>query len=111
MIDHQLAAGRCSSSVVIPIIVVVAIQFKQRIIVEYRKVRKINSQITGAYNETITGVRVIKALGREQENLHEFGELTGSMYRAGYRAAWLSALFLPTVQLISAFAVGVDHLV
>ncbi len=64
-------------------------------------------KITGAYNETITGVRVVKALGREEENLHEFQGLTSDMYRAGYRAAWLSALFLPTVQLISALAVGV----
>lgn len=103
MINAPLAA---IVSVVIPIIVVVAIQFKQRIIVEYRNVRRVNSQITGAYNETITGVRVIKALGREQENLHDFGKLSGNMYKAGYRAAWLSALFLPTVQLISAVAVG-----
>ena len=28
------------------------------------------------------------------------------MFRASYRAAWLSALFLPTVQIISAFALG-----
>jgi ATP-binding cassette subfamily B protein len=28
------------------------------------------------------------------------------MYNAGYRAAWLSALFLPSVQIISSFAVG-----
>lgn len=28
------------------------------------------------------------------------------MYRASYRAAWLSALFLPVVQLISAFGLG-----
>jgi ATP-binding cassette subfamily B protein len=74
--------------------------------VEYRKVRKINSRITGAYNENITGVRVVKALGREEENLREFGQLSGEMYRASYRAAWLSALFLPAVQLISAAAVG-----
>ncbi len=94
-------------SAVIPIIVIVAIQFKKKIIVEYRAVRKINSKITGAYNETITGVKVIKALGREKENLEEFSHLTSDMYRAGYRAAWLSALFLPTVQLISAVAVGV----
>ncbi len=33
--------------------------------VEYRNVRKMNSKITGAYNENITGVRVVKALGRE----------------------------------------------
>ncbi|NJN82923.1 MAG: ABC transporter ATP-binding protein, partial [Caldilineaceae bacterium] len=31
---------------------------------------------------------------------------SSEMYRAGYRAAWLSALFLPTVQLISAVGVG-----
>jgi len=91
---------------VIPILVVVAAQFKKRILVEYRQVRKINSKITGRYNENITGVRVVKALCREEANLSEFGELTGEMYRAGYRAAWLSALFLPVVQLISALAVG-----
>jgi ATP-binding cassette subfamily B protein len=103
IIDAKLAA---IVAVVIPVIVVVAVQFKQRIIGEYRRVRKINSQITGHYNETITGVRVIKALGRERENLEQFGALSSNMYRAGYRAAWLSALFLPTVQLISAFAVA-----
>ncbi|MFW6070572.1 MAG: ABC transporter ATP-binding protein [bacterium] len=90
----------------IPILMVVAAQFKKKILVEYRQVRKLNSRITGAYEENIMGVRVTKALGREAENLDEFQELSGSMYRAGYRAAWLSALFLPAVQLISAFAVG-----
>jgi ATP-binding cassette subfamily B protein len=82
------------------------VQFRKKILVEYRTVRKMNSKITGAYNENITGVRVVKALGREPENMQEFGKLTGEMYRAGYRAAWLSALFLPTVQIISAFALG-----
>jgi ATP-binding cassette subfamily B protein len=33
--------------------------------------------------------------------------LTGSMYQASFRAAWLSALFLPVVQIISAVAIGV----
>jgi len=90
----------------IPILIVVAVQFKKKIIVEFREVRKINSKITGAFNETITGVRVIKAFGREERNMQEFGGLTSEMYRAGYRAAWLSALFLPVVMLISSFAVA-----
>jgi ATP-binding cassette subfamily B protein len=90
----------------IPLLMWVSVQFRKRILVEYRTVRKMNSKITGAYNENITGVRVVKALGREPENMQEFGKLTGEMYRAGYRAAWLSALFLPTVQIISAFALG-----
>jgi len=92
--------------VMIPLLVWVAVKFRKKILVEYRMVRKINSKITAAYNENITGVRVVKALGRENENLEEFSHLTSDMYRASYRAAWLSALFLPTVQIISAFAIG-----
>jgi len=91
---------------VLPVLLVVAVQFKTRIIAQYRKVRKLNSKITGEYNQNITGVRVVKALGREEDNLREFSTLTAEMYRASYRAAWLSALFLPVVQLISAVAVG-----
>jgi ATP-binding cassette subfamily B protein len=92
---------------VVPVLIVVAMRFRKKIITEYRNVRKINSKITGAYNENITGVRVIKALCREEQNLNEFGGLTDEMYRSSFRAAWLSALFLPVVQLISAVAVGV----
>jgi ATP-binding cassette subfamily B protein len=91
---------------VIPILVYVAIQFRKRIIQQYRTVRKVNSKITASYNESITGVRVVKALCREDENLREFSELTQNMYRSSYRAAWLSALFLPVVQIISSLALG-----
>ncbi len=91
---------------IIPILVVVSAQFKKKILVEYRQVRKLNSQITSSYNENITGVRVVKSLRREEANLREFDELAGDMYQAGFRAAWLSALFLPIVQLISAFGVA-----
>jgi len=92
--------------VLLPFLLYVAIQFRKRILGEYRNVRKFNSKITGAINENITGVRVVKALGREDENLSEFQLLTGSMYRSSFRAAWLSALFLPIVQMISALAVA-----
>ncbi|HEY5159158.1 MAG TPA: ABC transporter ATP-binding protein [Anaerolineales bacterium] len=92
---------------IIPILVAIAVQFRKRILVEFRKSRRANSKITGEYNENIQGVRVVKALGREDENLKEFSHLTDNMYHASYRAAWLSALFLPTVQIISAIALGV----
>jgi ATP-binding cassette subfamily B protein len=94
-------------SVIIPIMIVIAVQFRKKILVEFRNSRRANSKITGAYNENIQGVRVVKALGREDENLKEFQVLTGTMYHASYRAAWLSALFLPTVQIIAAVALGV----
>ena len=91
---------------ILPLLLIVGIKFQTRILRQYRVVRKINSQITASYNENITGVRVIKALGREKENLREFSELTGNMYTSSYKAAWISALFLPTVQLISSLALG-----
>ena len=90
----------------LPFLAVVAYQFRIRILHHYRLSRKMNSKITGAFNEGITGVRVIKALSREDANLAEFSELTDGMYHASYKAAWLSALFLPTVQLISALVLG-----
>jgi len=90
----------------IPVLVVVAVWFQRRILKQFRDSRKFNSKITSSYNENITGVRVVKALGREDENILEFSHLTGQMYTASYRAAWLSALFLPTVQIISAFALA-----
>jgi ATP-binding cassette subfamily B protein len=92
---------------IVPLLVFAAVQFRKKILVEFRASRRANSRITGAYNENIQGVRVVKALGREDENLVEFQELTEKMYRASYRAAWLSALFLPAVQIISSVALGV----
>ena len=92
---------------IIPIMIYVGIEFRKKILAEFRVSRRANSKITGAFNENFQGVRVVKALGREDENTREFQGLTTKMYKASYRAAWLSALFLPTVQIIAALALGV----
>jgi len=91
---------------IIPIMVIIAVNFRKKILVEFRNSRRANSKITGEYNQNIQGMHVVKALGREDENLKEFSVLSDNMYKATYRAAWLSALFLPIVQIISAFALG-----
>jgi ATP-binding cassette subfamily B protein len=91
---------------IIPVLIVVAAEFKRKILVEFRQSRKLNSKITGSFNENIAGVRVTKALVREDQNRAEFTSLAARMFGASYRAAWLSALFLPVVQMISALAMG-----
>jgi ATP-binding cassette, subfamily B, bacterial len=91
---------------IIPVMIFIAIEFRKRILAQFRISRRANSKITGAYNENFQGTRVVKALGREDENTREFQGLTTRMYHASYRAAWLSALFLPTVQIIAALALG-----
>ncbi len=93
--------------VMLPVLILVAFRFRTRILYHYRRSRKMNSKITGAFNEGITGVRVIKALSREDKNLEEFSELSEGMYQSSFKAAWLSALFLPTVQIISAIGLGI----
>jgi len=90
----------------IPVLIAVAVYFRRLILIQFREVRRINSRITGAYNENIQGVRVTKSLAREELDLRDFQGLTGLMFAASYRANVLSALFLPAVQIISAVGVA-----
>ena len=90
----------------IPVLIGVAIYFRRLILTQFREVRRINSRITGAYNENIQGVRVTKSLAREEQDLRDFQGLTGLMFQASYQANVLSAMFLPMVQMISAVGVA-----
>ena len=91
---------------IVPVMVGSALLFQKHILGNWRDVRRLNSRITGHYAESIHGVRVTKSLGREDSNLAEFGELATGMYRSSFRAAWLSAAFLPVVQVLAAVAVA-----
>lgn len=90
----------------LPVMMYVAIKFRKHIYYHYRLSRKANSKMTASMNENITGVRVVKALRREEKNLNNFKMLSTDMFNSSYRAAFLSALFLPTIQTISAISLG-----
>ena len=90
----------------LPAMMYAALKFRTRIYHHYRLSRKANSKMTASLNENITGVRVVKALRREDRNLQDFKVLSTAMYRSSYRAAYLSALFQPTIQVISAVSLG-----
>ena len=90
----------------LPVMIYAALKFRLRIYHHYRLSRKANSRMTASLNENITGVRVVKALRREDRNLNDFKVLSSAMYRSSYRAAYLSALFQPTIQMISAVSLG-----
>ena len=90
----------------LPVMIYVAFKFRKRIFYHYRRSRKANSKMTAALNENITGVRVVKALRREDRNLSDFKVLSTAMFDSSFRAAFLSALFLPTIQTISAISLG-----
>ena len=88
----------------LPIMIYVSFKFRVKIYHHYRQSRKENSRMTASLNENITGVRVVKALRREAKNLDDFKVLSTNMYRESYRATLLSAIYLPTIQTISAIS-------
>jgi ATP-binding cassette subfamily B protein len=52
---------------VVPLLAVLSIVFQKKILSAQRKIRKINSQITGAFNEDIQGAKTTKTLVREEK--------------------------------------------
>lgn len=102
-IDIKLALISLS---VVPLLAIVSVYFQQKILKAYRKVRKINSRITGAFNEGIMGAKTTKTLVREKENLMEFKELTLDMYKSSVKAAVYSAVYLPLVVTLGSIGTG-----
>lgn len=87
--------------IVLPPLAVASVYFQKRILRAYRTVRRLNSRITGAFNEDIMGATTTKILSREEKNLEEFQQLTMGHRAASIRAATLSALFMPIVLVLS----------
>jgi len=92
---------------IVPCIAVLTVYFQNKILHWNRKVRKINSQITSAYNEGITGVRTSKSMGIEKENENAFFQHTLEMQRAAGRSAKLNAVYIPAILLFSSVAAAV----
>ncbi len=82
---------------VMPALAIVSVYFQQKILKAYRRVRKTNSKITGAFNEGISGAKTTKTLVREAKNLEEFQELTKEMRSSSVQAAVFSSIYLPIV--------------
>ncbi len=89
---------------IVPAIALLTYYFQNRILRWNRKVRKIHSKITSAYNEGIMGAKTSKSLVVEEKNFGEFSEITEEMKTASVRAARLSAVYVPLVLFFGALA-------
>ena len=92
---------------IVPAAGIVAWLFQRKIIVVNRRVREINSLITGAYNEGITGSKTSKTLVIEDLNRREFGKLSDSMNTESVRVSRLMAIMLPLVISLGSIALSV----
>ncbi|MDR0443856.1 MAG: ABC transporter ATP-binding protein/permease [Treponema sp.] len=78
--------------------------FQKRILVVNRIMRKLNSKMTGAMNEGITGARTVKVLVAEEQSLAEYSNLTGEYRGHAVHMARLRSIFIPIVLFIGSIA-------
>ena len=81
--------------------------FQNKLISVNRKIRELNSQITGDFNEGITGAKTIKLLSIEGKMQEEFREDTENIRRESVHAVRYSAMLISTVTLMSSVALAV----
>ncbi|MEM7801680.1 MAG: ABC transporter ATP-binding protein, partial [Chloroflexota bacterium] len=101
--DWQLALISFS---VLPILFVVTNYYRIYVRIAFRSARAFSSLISGYFNESISGIQVTKSFTRERENSAFFSMLNGSFKGANTLAAWYTALFFPSVEIIGAISVG-----
>jgi ATP-binding cassette, subfamily B, multidrug efflux pump len=93
---------------VLPIIAVATHLYRRRSRQLYREVRTQNAVVTGHLAENISGVRVVQAYAREEENLHRFDLVNKENLRRQLKATAFSSGFAPVIAFISTIAtVGV----
>ncbi len=90
---------------IIPFISVITMYFQKKILNINRKIRKVNSRMTGAFNEGITGARTSKTLVIEDKNLKDFSQITDKYYNYTIKATILNAVFIPIILTFSTLAV------
>ncbi|MDY6334847.1 MAG: ABC transporter ATP-binding protein, partial [Lachnospiraceae bacterium] len=91
----------------VPIAVVIITYFQKHLVVLNRRIREINSTITGNFNEGITGARQIKTLGIENRINTDFDKDTEDMRSTSVHATHYSALFTSLVTMMSMFALAI----
>jgi len=68
----------------------------------YRRTREKIAAITGYLQETLSGIRVVRAFGQEPRHVARFGELNLENRAANMTTVKLNAAYFPAVELLSA---------
>jgi ATP-binding cassette subfamily B protein len=91
----------------VPIAVLIIALFQKKLVVLNRKIREINSRITGNFNEGITGAKSIKTLVVEDAINTDFRKDTSRMEKTSVHATGYSAAFSAAVTIMSSAALAI----
>jgi ABC-type multidrug transport system fused ATPase/permease subunit len=87
-----------------PVLLVGSLLFRIASSGAYRATREKIAQVTAYLQETLSGVRVVRAFGQEQRHRSRFAELNDQNREANMRTVNLNAAYFPSVELLSAVA-------
>ena len=86
----------------LPILGLGALAFRIASADAYRFTREKIASITGYLQETLSGMRVVRAFGQERRHIAEFKALNDENRRANWTTVKLNAAYFPGVELLSA---------
>ena len=87
-----------------PLLLVGSVAFRIASGEAYRLTRERIAQVTAFLQETISGVRVVRAFGQEKRHEGRFAELNEEHREANLKTVYLNAAYFPSVELLSAVA-------
>lgn len=92
--------------VIVPLTALAAAYFQKILVALNRKIREINSRITGNFNEGITGAKTTKTLVVEEKMEEDFNETSREMYHTSVRASHFRSLFISVISFSSFLALS-----
>ena len=104
LLDAQLALVTFA---VFPVLLIATVIFRLSSANAYRLTREKIALVTAYLQETLSGVRVVRAFGQEPRHKSRFSELNHANRVANMRTVNLNAAYFPAVELLSAVATAV----
>ncbi|TML26793.1 MAG: ABC transporter ATP-binding protein [Actinobacteria bacterium] len=101
VLDARLAA---LTLIVVPFLAAGSVLFRIASADAYRITREKIAWITSYLQETLSGVRLVRAFGQEPRHLKRFAELNEENRQANLKTVYLNAAYFPAVELMSALA-------
>lgn len=92
--------------IIVPTVLVIGILFRRLIIRYSWKVRRINAQVSGAFNEGIMGAKTSKSLVLEEKNNKSFDELVMKFKKTSIKSAVYSSLYFQIISIITAIGIA-----
>ncbi len=105
LIDPKLAAAGFAAT--LPLLIAASLVFRTRSERAYRRVRDRIASVLSFMQETVRGVQVVQAFGRERVNRRLFREVNADWREANVESFRPSAVFFPLVELIGVLGTGV----